>query len=184
MPNERRRKRPKRQRPSNVPGPAPDTRGDLRPNKPCPRCGAENIATADRCIACGAAFEGAARPSEGVGATWEKKGQKPSAAEVPATGVRIRWQNDFFRIMGILAIGVSTFYVAGGPIALAVVVSLALVIRGFAAPEVKKARAGSARTPVLAQVLDLVVCAAGWLACIPFLPVVLLLSLLFSSCLC
>src|SRR5947209_3489797 len=114
MSNRRRKKQ--RRRPLDRAGPAgPPTSGvdaapgELRPNKPCPRCGAENIASADRCLACGAAFEGAERPPAGDFAKGAKATPGPRVDARPGRPERSWWRNDVCRVLGIAAIGGLTY---------------------------------------------------------------------------
>lgn len=189
MPNERRRKRRRRGGPPGPPADAsrrPSAAGELRPNKPCPRCGAENIATADRCIACGAAFQGVRPPSMGVGSKIGKKDPEPSAVDRPATWKPYVWQRNAFRVLGVAGCNGFAAYVVGrmergGAIAL-VVVLLVLAISVLAAREVGRSRAEPGGPPFLAQAIDLVVCFVGLMIGLPFLVAFVLIATVLSNC--
>lgn len=73
-------------------------RDELPPNKVCPRCGTENLATAARCIECNAGLGGAHRPDDPTLRIGDKTSPFP-----PRHGFLHR---GFLRIMSVPALAV------------------------------------------------------------------------------
>ena len=161
---------------------------ELPQNRACPKCGVANLATATRCVDCGAALHPVHSPPDDV--LWidgreapSKPSARPPLYAPPPSGWR-----PFFRFMGLAGIGVGVGLLSGtpqgGPIGMLTFVVLGILVLFITVsrdePAGHVAPLGYATGPL--DVLDTLLRAVGYLFTTIAVLLLALVTFLFIVC--